>query len=92
MAGERKTFGPMHGESVPRHQDIVGGTKPIGFTRQGEPRATQVIVSTYEVPKDDGRLHVEFYGADLETAVLDREQAAWLRDVLDEYVQAKAGA
>lgn len=79
----RQSFGPMHGERIARHQDVVPGTR------------NEVIISTYEV-LDDGCLHIEFmdkeYLGNMIIATLDASQAAWLRDALDEYVQAETNA
>lgn len=92
MTSEHKTFGPMHGESVPRHQ-FVG--------RSG--RDDELIVSTYEIRErdDDGlplpgvesRLAVEFYRpvSGVTSAWLTAEEAGWLRDALDEFISTPRG-
>lgn len=73
-----RRFGPMHGEATSRFQ-FVGESS----------HSDELIVSTYLI-RETNRLAVEFYrpAEGITSAHLTTEEAGWLREALDEFIEA----
>lgn len=84
MTDEPRSFGPMHGEFVPRHQFVI----PPDFRKE-------VIVSTYvNISATVGpTLSVELYDVRVGVVAADLTvaRARDLRDYLTEFVDAYSG-
>jgi hypothetical protein len=79
LTSDHKSFGPMHGERVPRHQFVI----PADFHRE-------TVVSTYQHTSASFYpcFRVELYGNGVEAADLTTDNAKALRDYLTEFIDA----